>query len=289
MQPSRVDLDFALREARKKATDFLTRFAPAGAMPVDPFALAEKRKITVKRASGLGEDVVGHLDYLGEGRVEITLSTDYGHNGMIRFTIAHELGHHEIDGHFDALFSETVRRHQCRSAFSSDVLQEKQADAFASELLMPRGVCRKFLAKLPEADDGLSAILALAEYCQVSIHAAANRYIDLVERPTALVVSVNGKVAYCARSEALRDRLGRSGASITRGSALPVHSQAARMTAEEVRAGHRSKPGETRWLHWFGGADRGNVKEEVLGLGTYGKVITVLSDNDWEVDGEASD
>lgn len=288
MQPNRVDLDFALREARQKAIAFLDRFALGGAMPVDPFALAQQRKITVKRAAGLGEDVVGHLDYLGEGRVEITLSTDYDNDGMIRFTLAHELGHHEIDGHFDALFSETVRRHQCRSAFSSDMLQEKQADAFASELLMPKGPCRKFLARLPGDDDGLTSILALAEHCQVSIHAAANRYIDLVERPTALIVSTGGTVDYCARSEDLRKRQGK-GASIARGSALPVHSKAARMTSDEVRAAHRTTAGETRWCHWFGGSDRSNVQEEALGLGAYGKIITVLSDNDWDLDGDDED
>lgn len=282
MQPNRVDLDFALREARQKAVAFLDRFAPGGAMPVDPFALAKQRKITVKRAAGLGEDVVGHLDYLGEGRVEITLSTDFDNDGMIRFTLAHELGHHEIDGHFDALFSETVRRHQCRSAFSSDMLQEKQADAFASELLMPKGPCRKFLAKLAD-DDGLAAILALSEHCQVSIHAAANRYIDLVERPTALIVSTNGTVDYCARSEELRKR---QGGSIVRGSALPVHSKAARMMADEIRAALRMPAGETRWCNWFGGSDNSNVQEEALGLGSYGKILTVLSDNDWDVDGD---
>jgi hypothetical protein len=288
MQPNRGDLDFALREARQKAVAFLDRFAPGGELPVDPFALAERRKITVKRASGLGEQVVGHLDYLGDGRVEITLSSDYGNDGMIRFTLAHELGHHEIDGHFDVLFADSVRRHQCRGPFSSDVLQEKQADAFASELLMPTGPCRKFLAKLPADDDGLASILALSEHCQVSIHAAANRYIDLVERPTALIVSTNGTVDYCARSEELRKRLGK-GSSITRGSTLPVHSKAARMTADEVRAAHRTKAGETRWSNWFGGSDRSNVQEEALGLGAYGKIITVLSDNDWDLDGEDED
>jgi hypothetical protein len=276
-RPNRIDLDFALREARQKATAFLERFHPSFDLPVDPFDLARKRRIEVTWASGLGDGVLGQLDVL-DGKVVVTLSSDVDHEGMMRFTMAHELGHHEIDGHFDAIFADDSTRHQCRAPYASVALHERQADAFAAELLMPSGPCRRFLAKLPEADDGIDAILKLADRCQVSLQAAANRYIDLVERPTALIVSRDGIIDYCLRSDELRKRISRS---LSSGDALPVHAKAARMSDGDVRRACRTPAGETRWCHWFGGSDQSNVQEEAIGLGRYGKIMTVLSDNDW--------
>lgn len=285
-RPNRIDLDFALREARQKATAFLQRFHPSFDLPVDPFDLARKRRIEVTWASGLGDGVLGQLDYLGDGKVAVTLSSDVDNDAMMRFTMGHELGHHEIDGHLDSIFAENATRHQCRAAFSSNDLHERQADAFAAELLLPTAPCRRFLAKLPDADDGLGAILKLADLCKVSLHAAANRYIDLVERPTALIVSSGGVVDYSLRSEELRKRIR---TSIAPGDRLPVHAKAARMTDDQVRSAHRTPAGETRWCNWFGGSDRSNVQEEAMGLGRYGKIITVLSDNDWGTESDDDD
>ena len=288
-RPDRFDADLATREARQKATSVHAKHVPPG-LPVCPFALAEKRRIPVKRSSTLPSGIIGRLDYVGgEIPVQVTLVEGFGTEEMIRFTLAHEIGHYHLDGHFEVLFSDGRTSHVGGGEFASDAIHERQADAFASELLMPKTDCLRLLKDIPSDDDGLVAILALAKSCQVSIHAAANRYIDLVERPTALVVSQDGKVLYCARSRELKQRQGRNAEYITKGSSLPAHSFAARMTPAEVAARKRPAATDDRWDAWFGGGDRGEIQQEALGLGSYGKVITVLSANDWDAEGNDDD
>jgi hypothetical protein len=285
LPPARFAADLNLRAARDKA-DAVRRKHAAPGLPVCPFAIAEKRKIQVQRSVDLPRGTIGRLDVMEGNLVRVTLADGFGTEEMRRFTLAHELGHVHLDGHFDTLFANGQISHVHGGEFTSDADHERQADAFASELLMPKLDCLKLLKGIPADDDGLPAILALREACQVSIHAAANRYIDLVERPTALIVSQDGQVQYCARSKELKDRHGRQVANIAKGSSLPPHSLAARMTATEVAACVRPTPTEDRWDAWFDGAGRGDIQQEVLALGTYGKVITVLTDNAWDVDGD---
>ena len=285
LPPARFAADLNLRAARDKA-DAVRRKHAAPGLPVCPFAIAEKRKIQVQRSVDLPRGTIGRLDVMEGNLVRVTLADGFGTEEMRRFTLAHELGHVHLDGHFDTLFANGRISHVHGGEFTSDADHERQADAFASELLMPKLDCLKLLKGIPADDDGLPAILALREACQVSIHAAANRYIDLVERPTALIVSQDGQVQYCARSKELKDRHGGRVANIAKGSSLPPHSLAARMTATEVAACVRPTPTEDRWDAWFDGAGRGDIQQEVLALGTYGKVITVLTDNAWDVDGD---
>lgn len=284
LSPTRFAAELDLRTARDMAQTVRRKHAASG-LPVCPFAIAEKRKIQVVRSAELPRGTIGKLDVLEGSRVRVTLADGVGTDEMRRFTLAHELGHVHLEGHMESLFADGQTSHVHGGEFASDADHERQADAFASELLMPRLECLKLLKDIPADDDGLPAIFALCDACQVSIHAAANRYIDLVERPTALIVSQDGIVQYCARSKELKDRHGRRVANIAKGSPLPPHSLAARMTATEVAACVRPTPTEDRWDAWFEGAGRGDIQQEVLALGTYGKVITVLTDNAWDVDG----
>lgn len=133
-------------------------------------------------------------------------------------------------------------------------------------------------------DPELARQALLRDVRQVSIHAAANRSIDLVERPTAPIVSQDGRVPYCARSQELKLRHGRPGTHIAN-SPLPRHSMAARQTAAEVADGARPVPTDDRWDAWCEGTGRGRVHQEALAPGASGKIVTVLTDNAWDVDG----
>lgn len=282
MRPSRIDRDFALRDARQRATAVLARHRITS-LPVDPFFIARERKISVRRATGLVNGVLGYIDYLGDNQVEITLSEDFHSAGLINFTLGHELGHFHLEGHFDQIFAAGVTRHESRGGYASAELYEQQADAFAAELLMPTGLCRALLDALPPDDAGLPMILALAETCGTSVHAAANRYVDLADRPTAVIVSSGGAVEYCARSSELfeahqKTRVG----GPTRGAALPRSSLASLMHnhPQHILDCHRPTPIETTWAKWFHHGTQ-PVCEEAIGLGSYGKVITVLTANSW--------
>jgi Zn-dependent peptidase ImmA (M78 family) len=67
----------------------------------------------------------------------------------------HELGHYFLDGHVHSLFGLGQGLHQSESGFTSKNPVEREADAFAAGLLMPKTLFKTALAK---AGQGLNAI-----------------------------------------------------------------------------------------------------------------------------------
>ena len=113
-----------------------------------------------------------------------------------RFSIAHELGHFLMCRHQPA----DVSSFQCKAkdiAGQSDGdyrhrRQEREANAFAIELLAPAAKVRRHLADGPN----LEAVLAIAGAFDISREAAARRYVELSPTPTAVVFSKNGSFLY---------------------------------------------------------------------------------------------
>ena len=121
-----------------------------------------------------------------------------------RFTLAHELGHflnlwHEPQDPkrgFSCSRSDLGlgwRKGSTSATRHSD--QEIQANRFAIELLAPSRLVRPLLFGLPDLDK----VLKLAETLEISREAAARRYVELHDRPTALVFSAAGVVRYVER------------------------------------------------------------------------------------------
>jgi Zn-dependent peptidase ImmA (M78 family) len=124
-----------------------------------------------------------------------------------RWAIAHELGHfetHPAANYLGLCVGEDLR-------FSYDASgHEPEANAFAAELLMPEDL---FGARCDVAKVSWTPILALAREFQVSVTAAALRFIAFTWDRVAIVMSKDGKVAW---SQATRD----FGRRPTRGAAL---------------------------------------------------------------------
>jgi hypothetical protein len=121
-----------------------------------------------------------------------------------RFTLAHELGHflnlwHQPQGpmgSFSCTESDLGRGWRSRpTAVSRHVNQETQANRFAIELLAPARLVRPHLYGIPDLEKVLSMATALA----INREAAARRYAELHEQPTALVFSTEGCVRYVER------------------------------------------------------------------------------------------
>ena len=74
--------------------------------------------------------------------------------GFKRFSVGHEIGHYRLPSHVDAVVDATGRQ-LSRAGFQSDDRYEREADHFASALLMPIG---PFSAELRRCGDGLAAI-----------------------------------------------------------------------------------------------------------------------------------
>ena len=107
------------------------------ALPVDPFAIATREGIVCEKLNGPLTGVSGCLSGAGD-TFGIFYSDSIPSEGFRRFTVAHELGHYFLEGHYKHIFADGNSRHESASGYSSDDPFEREADAFAAALLMPR-------------------------------------------------------------------------------------------------------------------------------------------------------
>jgi hypothetical protein len=149
---------------------------------------------------------------------------------------------------------------------------ELEADHFAAGLLMPSG---PFQREINRHASGLNAVLATAETCRTSRTATAIRYAETTDEAVAIVISTGQTIDYCFMSEAMKSLPELKW--LKKGSALPAGTATASLAtaADRVLAGDRVEE-EVDVLDWLGGRRSSLVSEESIGLGRYGKVLTIL-------------
>lgn len=239
-------------------------------LPVDPFEIAEKLDIEMQplpASTGVASGMLLHVS----GVFGIGYPTHIDNVGFKRFSVAHELGHYRLPGHVDAIL-DAHGKHFSKAGFSSTNRYEQEADHFAAVLLMPTS---QFLAAARHAGDGLKAIEVLREQCEASLEATAIRYAQTSRDPVAVIRSEGDSIDYVFMSDPLKDFPNldwiRSGTPLPRSSTTWRFNQ----DAENIARGRRSDA-ESSLQDWFNGPHRQEIVEEVLGLGRYGKTITVL-------------
>jgi hypothetical protein len=116
---------------------------------------------------------------------------------------------------------------------------------------------------------------SLAETCQTSLPATAIRYTECTHEPVAIIVSTGTCVDFCIMSKALRECDGIDW--VRKKQPLPPNSATRTFNGNQaqVRRAERVE-GESAFQDWFGGNLRITVREDVVGLGSYGKTLTVL-------------
>ncbi len=260
---------FQLLNARRRAESLL-RDEGIDRLPVDPFEIAQTRDIVVQANPDTEPGVSGMLLRHGND-FGILYATRIASEGFRRFSVSHELGHYFLDGHVDQLLKDGV--HTSHAGFVTADPYELEADHFAAGLLMPERPFKNFMADL---DGGLDAVIALAEQCQTSRTATAIRFAELSRQATAVIVSTGDTIDYCFMSDAMKTLPNLSW--LRKGTRLPAGTATLAFAArrDEVLAG-KSISDEVDVRDWLGGETRRSVLEESIGLGAYGKVLTVLS------------
>jgi Zn-dependent peptidase ImmA (M78 family) len=239
-------------------------------LPVDPVALAEDLGITVTPKPASAGGVSGMFIRVGDF-YGIAYATHIDNEGFKRFSVAHELGHYFLPGHVDAVFRD-ADIHESRAGFVSGDRYELEADNFAAGLLMPR---RLFTPLLRRAGDGIAAVENLAAACQTSLTSTAIRYTQCSSEPVAIVVSAGGSIDYCFMSDALRDFDDIDW--IRKRQALPRTSATFAFNQDPARVRRADRvEAESDLQLWFGGSRSIELREDVSGLGSYGKTLTVL-------------
>ena len=239
------------------------------AFPVDPVAIARDLDIEVLMKP-VREGVSGMLLRVGNS-FGIVYARHIDNPGVERFSIAHELGHYFLPGHVDAVLGDRDT-HESHAGFGSGDRYELEADHFAAGLLMPR---QMFSTALRRAGEGIVAIEHLAGICNTSLTATAIRYTQCTSDPVAIVVSTGGSIDYCFMSDALRDHDGIDW--IRKRQAVPRTTPTFAFNRDPDKVRRADRIEETSDLQsWFGGAQSIEFREDVIGLGRYGKTLTML-------------
>ncbi len=252
-------------------------------LPINLMALAKSHDILVEAKPNTVKGVSGMLLRVGDN-FAICYATHIKSSGFQRFSIAHELGHFFLAGHPEQVFSGGKLTHESQAGFGSRDQIELEADHFASGLLMPSHL---FELEAGKYSDGFTAIEKLADRCQTSLTASAIRYAELTDAAVAVVVSTGASVDYCFASRAMRGISGfkhpLKGSVLARDSLTRDFNQ-----TESNITGAKREDDEADMLAWFRVDEEIDATEEVVGLGDYGKTLTIicaeLPDDDDEVD-----
>ncbi|GMO32300.1 MAG: hypothetical protein Ta2B_13190 [Termitinemataceae bacterium] len=242
-----------------------------GKLPIDPKKVAEKARIIVQAKDDCTEGVSGMLLHVGD-QFGIMYATHLNNIGFENFSIAHELGHFFLDGHPEQIFN-AYGLHESHAGFTSQDSIENEADTFAASLLMPSDL---FKDKMLEYEKGLDGIEMMAKVCNTSLTATAIRYAELCDSKIVVIVSTNGIVDYCCISKKVFE-LGDI-VKPKRGDKIPKGTAASVLFDNPQRIATADKLySETDFRDWIDSKKTKNGSEESMGLGRYGKVLTVIS------------
>lgn len=173
-----------------------------------------------------------------------------------RFAVAHELGHHELhgaQGSLDVCTGDDLRKR--------DTSKEGEANAFAAELLMPRDLVRPMCdVRRPT----FAAPQRIATELQVSLLAAAIRFVELCDERCAIVVCAKGRVEWAFGSPELPG-LPRKGDPVQ-----PASLASDLFRGRPLRLAPEDVPADA----WIDGM-RGDVLEHTL-AGPAGSTMTLL-------------
>lgn len=245
-------------------------------LPVDPVACARDLGVEVMAKPARAQGVSGMLLRVGN-TFGIAYATHINNIGFQNFSVAHELGHYFLPGHIDAVLADGDV-HESHAGFASGNRYEMEADHFAAALLMPRSL---FVKAMSTASNRLNAIEKLADLCRTSLTATGIRYAQFSRDAMAIVLSTGSQINYCVMSEPLREVKGlnwiRKGEGLSRNTATFAFN---RNNDRVRRADRENVTSDLR--DWFGGDRNMPITEEVIGLGNYGKTLTVLTAIDLE-------
>ena len=241
-------------------------------LPIDPFTVARQLNIDLRPLPASGDGASGMLLHVN-GVFGIGYPTHVESEGFRRFSVAHEIGHYRLPGHIDAVLDDRGQ-HFSKAGFRNTTdCYEQEADQFAATLLMP---CKLFVAAAGRAGDGLETIKTLQARCETSLEATGIRYAQTSREPVAVIRSEGSTIDYALMSNSLRDFRGLDW--IRKGTPVPPGSVTAdfNASAENVAHGQQAR-GQICLQDWFNGPHRQEIIEEVIGLGSYGKTLTVLT------------
>ena len=269
-----------LQRAREAAEEIAARMHLTA--PVEPLQVADDERHMLRvKAGDFRDRFDGQLEFHpGKRRFILFYNTKYDaglpagkHHPRTRFSVGHELGHYFLERHRAYLLG-GGKPHPSRGEFSADVAMEREADAFASGLLMPSKLARPLVN---EQELSLARIEEIADYFQVSMVSAALRSVQLSDFPCAVAGIRDGSIAWSFRSQALIDAGLYPPESGTYGSPK-CREQWAAFQAGTARTSQAPASGR-QWFRVYDREELGgvHVTEHYLPVPTMGTLIVLLT------------
>jgi hypothetical protein len=223
------------------------------------------------------QDFHGRIEYLAEVETFAIYHPSPGLSNYaprVRFSLAHELGHYYIPSHRNMLLRGIC--HNSLESFRHDNAIEREADSFASALLVPSVFLRHRMGR--RGFLSLQQILDIARECEASPQATAFRYTRFTKEPHLAIVSENGNILYAFVSQEAK-AIGFGGLGNKRVPDGSATSEAA------GRSGWQIQQSKVQSESWFSERRaRANLWEEAVRLGSSTRVLTVLSWEDYDPD-----
>jgi len=227
-------------------------------LPINPFDVARSLKITIHEVDADSYDGL----YLRVGnKFLININNNISNTGRKHFTLAHELGHHFIPSHTNSAY-------QCSpNPFKSKGAIEKEADRFASELLLPEILLKPMLHTY-KAD--FESISELSEDCDTSLTATAIKFTQHTDDCCALIATSNNIIKWFSKSSSFPYWID-YGAEISAGTLTASYSLKGVLQASESKEVHASY-----WVKGKGIDNSTTLIESCVPMPEYGVVLTML-------------
>ncbi|HEY0862627.1 MAG TPA: ImmA/IrrE family metallo-endopeptidase [Lacunisphaera sp.] len=225
---------------------------------LEDLAYALGIEVTYRPLSGAD----AHLVRVGD-KGGITINAALDDVGRRRFALAHELGHWVLHkGRTQVFMCTAENMHDYDSS-----VEEIEANAFASSLLLPM---KMMLPQHRTAEPSLALIESLAERFNVSMTAAALRYVSKFGHPVIVVFSSAGTVDWWRRNEETMEYV-----YLEKAQKLQKGSCAADVAVTGISSGDM-RPVD--WGAWFPHLPRrsGDLYEQSIRFHNYGVVMSLL-------------
>jgi len=242
---------------------------------IEPLAIMRAKEIT-SSFGYYGDCFDGLLEHQS-GRFHIYANLDrleHSDSTRARFTLGHELGHYFIDEHRNAMAA-GLPPHPSVCEYESELVVEREADHFASNLLIPSTRFRRMAQRVPS---GLQGILSVANECGTSVTSTALKYVKLDIVPCLVLKWNNERLVWgWPSTETVQAGFRKTIRSVDR---LPPDSS----TARAIRGERAPAPGffsagttASVWFPFVSGASNRNAIfiEQSIPLGRFG-VLTFL-------------
>ncbi len=250
--------------------------------PVSPFdVIRSERRRLVAFGDDFGDAFDGRLEYQ-KPKFIIFYNTKYDawphkgkHHPKVTFTIAHEVGHFCLARHRNYL-KKGGSPHGSQTEFVSDNLSEREADAFAAGLLMPKFLADDVVnAGPPEFKDVQEA----KDLFEVSLTSMMLRWVQLSNFPCAMCSVRDGSIEWGLTSDAFK----KAGAyKVNRGKRVTSRAATKFISVDPSISRYRD---EERWgsaEHWldFERTDLGVVEHFVAIPSTKQVLVFITADEE---------